>query len=73
MPQTLIALDPSITAIERPSCPKCHGPMFTGIASGPADYDSRTFECVMCPYIEKIAVETNMMGWINSSGLRRPT
>jgi hypothetical protein len=73
MPQTLISLDPSITAIERPPCPKCHGPMmFTGIASGPAGYDLRTFECVMCDYTERVAVETNMMAWINSSGLRPP-
>jgi hypothetical protein len=41
--------------------------MFTGIASGPAGFDLRTFECVLCDYTEEVAVKTNMMGWINSS------
>jgi hypothetical protein len=46
--------------------------MFTGIASGPAGFDLRTFECVLCDYTEEVAVKTNMMGWINSSELRPP-
>jgi hypothetical protein len=73
MSQTLISFDPSLTVIERPPCPNCSGPMmFTGIASGPAGFDLRTFECVMCDYSEEVAVKTNMMGWINSSELRPP-
>jgi hypothetical protein len=73
MSQTLTWFDPSLTVIERPACPNCHEPiMFTGIASGPAGFDLRTFECVMCNYTEEVAVPTNMMGWINSSELRPP-
>jgi hypothetical protein len=70
MPQPHILLDPSR---ERPPCPKCHGSMmFTCIPSGPAGFDLRTFECVMCSNIENVDIETKMMGWINSSGLRAP-
>jgi hypothetical protein len=47
--------------------------MFTAIASGPAGVDARTFECVSCDYLEKVAVETDLMGWINSRWLRPPT
>ena len=73
MSQTLTWFDPSLAVIERPACPNCHGPMmFTGIASGPAGFDLRTFECVMCNYAEDVPVKTNMMGWINSSELRPP-
>ena len=68
MPQPHI--DPSL---KRPLCPKCRGSMmFTYIPSGPAGFDLRTFECVMCSNIEKVDIETKMMGWINSSGLRPP-
>jgi hypothetical protein len=71
MPQSLISFDPSLTVIERPPCPKCHGPMmFTGI--GVAGFGLRIFECVMCDYAEKVPVRTNMMGWINSRELRPP-
>jgi hypothetical protein len=35
--------DPGLTDVERPPCPKCHGPMaFTGIVSGPNGFDIRT-------------------------------
>jgi hypothetical protein len=72
MSQTRISFDPSLTVIERPPCPNCRGPMmFTGIASGLAGFDVRTFECVMCNY-SKVAVDTHMMGWINSRELRPP-
>jgi hypothetical protein len=56
MPQSLIA-DPS--HIERPPCPKCHGPMmFTGLVSGPDGLEVRTFECSLCNGSEKVTVET---------------
>jgi hypothetical protein len=73
MSQTLVSFDPNLTVIERPPCLNCRGPMmFTDIASGPAGFDVRTFECVMCNYSEKVAVRINMMGWINSRELRPP-
>ena len=59
MPQSLIA-DPGLIEIERPPCPKCHGPMmFTGLVSGPDRADTRTFECTLCKCTEKVTVKTN--------------
>jgi len=58
MPQSLIT-DPGLIEIERPPCPKCHGPMvFTGLVSGPDGLDVRTFECSLCNCTEKVTVET---------------
>ena len=59
MPQSLIA-DSGIIEIERPPCPKCHGPMmFTGMVSRPDGRDVRTYECSLCNCTEKVTVETN--------------
>jgi hypothetical protein len=56
MPHTGIVFDPSLAAIERPPCKKCEGQMmFTGMASGSVGFDIRTFECIACDYIEKVA------------------
>jgi hypothetical protein len=67
------SLDYSLAAIELPPCPKCDGQMlFTGMVVGPPGFDIRSFECIACNYAEKVLVWTNMMGWINSSGLRPP-
>jgi hypothetical protein len=53
MPQSVIA-DPGPVEIERPPCPKCHGPMmFTGLVSGPGGLDVRTFECSLCNCAER--------------------
>jgi hypothetical protein len=58
MPQSLIA-DPDFIEIERPPCPKCHGPMmFVGLVSGPDGVDIRSFECALCNCTEKVPVET---------------
>jgi hypothetical protein len=57
MPQSLIA-DPGLIEIERPPCPKCHGPMtLTGVVSKPDSRDVRTFECSLCNWTEKVTVE----------------
>jgi hypothetical protein len=57
MPKSLIA-DPSLIEIERPPCPKCHGPMtLTGVVSRPGGLDVRTFECALCNCTEKVSVE----------------
>ena len=57
MPQFLKA-DLGSIEIERPPCPKCHGPMMlTGVASGLGVPDVRTFECSLCNCTEKITVE----------------
>jgi hypothetical protein len=69
MPRTNIPLDPCLNSIVRPPCAKCDGHMmFTGIVSGPAGVDIRTFECVSCDHLEKIAIKTDAMGWITFSG-----
>jgi hypothetical protein len=58
MPQSVIT-DPDLIEIERPPCPKCHGPMtFTGMVLGPDGLDVRTFECSLCNWTEKVTVET---------------
>jgi hypothetical protein len=58
MSQNALSLDPSFTVLERPSCPKCHGPMtLSDVTSGSAG-DRCTFECVMCNLTEKVTVET---------------
>jgi hypothetical protein len=73
MPHTDFSPDPSLTTIERPRCPKCEGQMmFTGMESGPPGFDIRTFACIACDYVEKVATGTKIMGWINSNGLRPP-
>ncbi len=73
MAHTDFSLDDGLAAIERPPCPKCDGRMlFTGMVLGPPGFDIRSFECIACKYAEKILIGTNMMGWINSSGLRPP-
>jgi hypothetical protein len=69
MPYTDVPPDPSLNSIVRPPCAKCDGQMiFTGIISGPVGVDVRTFECVSCNYLEKVAIETDQMGWIRFSG-----
>jgi len=58
MPQSFIA-DPDLIEIERPPCPKCHGPMtFAGLVQGPDGVDTRTFECALCNCAEKVTVKT---------------
>ena len=52
------ALDPNFTVLERPLCPKCHGPMMlSDVTSGSAG-DTCTFECVMCNLTEKVTLES---------------
>jgi len=58
MSQNALALDPNFTVLERPPCPKCHGPMtHSDVTSGSAG-DTCTFECVMCNPTEKVTVES---------------
>ena len=55
MPRSLIA---DLAKIERPPCPKCHGPMtLTGVVSRPSGLDVRTFECALCNCTEKVSVK----------------
>jgi hypothetical protein len=74
MSQTLTCFDPVVAVTVHPACPNCRGSMMaTGIASGPAGFELRSFECLMCDYAEEtVPVKTNMMGWINSRELRSP-
>jgi hypothetical protein len=74
MPDTDFSLDHSPSALERPPCPKCEGQMiFNGMVLGPPGFDIRTFGCIVCDYAEKVVIGTNIMGWINSRGLRPPS
>ena len=67
MSQNALSLDPNFTVLERPPCPKCHGPMtLSDVTSGSAG-DTRTFECVMCNLTEKVSVGTKMRNGIGTS------
>ena len=58
MSHNALALDPNFTVLERPPCPKCHGPMtLSDVTLGSAG-DTCTFECVMCNLTEKVTVES---------------
>ena len=68
-----------ISAIERPSCPKCrHNRMLLSkLEAGPAGFDCRTFECQKCGSVCTTAVSrdpmtSNMRGWLDGE-LRPPT
>ena len=51
--------DGHLVEIERPPCPKCHGPMtLPGVVSRPGGLDVRTFECALCNCTEKVTLET---------------
>lgn len=61
--------DPGLDLLEQPPCPKCHSPMMlTNITSGPKGSYTRTFECLICGYCEKVAgkeptpVDGNIVG-----------
>ena len=59
MPHSVSA-DPSLIEIERPPCPKCHGPMtLTGVVSRRGGPEVRTFECSLCNRTEKVTVEND--------------
>ena len=58
MPQSITA-DSNRVEIERPPCPKCHGPMtFTGAVLRSDGVNERTFECFLCKCTEKVTVAT---------------
>lgn len=53
---------PSLTAIERPGCPKCQTRMsLARIAPGPKGFDIRTFECSKCEHVHIVTAETDPM------------
>jgi hypothetical protein len=57
MTQSLIA-DPAPLEIERPPCPKCHGPMtFAGLSFRKDGVEIRTFECMLCNRTDKVTVK----------------
>jgi hypothetical protein len=61
---------PSLTAIERPRCPKCeHRMSLARIMPGPEGYDLRNFECDKCDHVITVTVATDPMkseatGWL---------
>jgi hypothetical protein len=53
-----VLLDPCLTLLEPPPCPKCHRPMMlTDVTVGRVGFHTRTFYCVMCNYSVKVPVE----------------
>jgi hypothetical protein len=68
-----------ISAIERPSCPKCHQNrmLLSKLEAGPSGFDYRTFECRKCGRIHTVVVSndpmtSDMLGWL-AGELRPPT
>jgi hypothetical protein len=68
---------PSLTAIERPRCPKCQSRMsLARIAPGPRGFDVRSFECGQCDHVHIATIATDPMksesvGWLKGD-LRPP-
>ena len=68
-----------VSAIERPSCPKCrhHRMLLARLGAGPSGFASRTFECQKCGYVSTTDIPADPMtsdaqGWLTSE-LRPPT
>jgi tRNA(Ile2) C34 agmatinyltransferase TiaS len=70
MPQAFMSSEPSLTAIERPHCPKCQTRMILAeISLGPKGFDQRGFECEKCGSVYRHTVVTDPMksrlsGWL---------
>jgi hypothetical protein len=68
---------PPLSAIEGSCCPRCQTrTMLAGIASGPAGYELRTFECPKCDRVQRTLVVSDPMsgdarGWL-SGQLKSP-
>jgi hypothetical protein len=66
MPQSIIA-ESDFIEVQRPPCPKCHGPMtFVGAVLGSDGLFVRSFECTLCNFTEKVTVVTgqgNAASW----------
>ena len=69
--------DPRLSRIERPRCLHCQTRTnLAGVASGPAGYELRTFECPKCDRAQRTLVVSNPMsgdgkGWLGG-GLTSP-
>jgi hypothetical protein len=59
-----------LVAIERLRCPICHSRMMLArIAPGPSGFEHRSFDCLGCDHVEKIAIALDPMksgdvGWL---------
>ena len=67
---------PPLSPIERPLCQHCLTRTdLTGITSGPAGYELRTFECPKCDRVQQSVVVSDPMisakGWLGGE-LRSP-
>ena len=78
MPDSHARQAPSLLAIERPRCSRCHAGrmVLTGIRPLPNHSDLRTFQCTNCEHVHKVEAEDPLTsagsrGWINS-GLNPP-
>lgn len=68
---------PSLTAIERPRCPRCQTRMMLEpVSAGPVDFEQRVFECPNCNHVETSVIASDPFnskaaGWI-AGELRAP-
>ena len=68
-----------VSAIERPSCPKCrhHRMLLSKLGPGPSGFASPTFECQKCGYVSTTdtppdPLTSGVLGWL-ASELKPPT
>ena len=68
-----------VSAIERPSCPKCRQSrmLLTRLGAAPSGSANATFECQKCGYVSTAALSddpltTDIWGWL-AGELRPPT
>jgi transposase-like protein len=71
-------LQSSLTAIERPRCPRCQARLpLVAMERSPDGFDQRTFECAKCGQSRTIKIaadpmKSNSAGWL-SGELKPPT
>jgi tRNA(Ile2) C34 agmatinyltransferase TiaS len=60
MPEAIPPSHLALTAVERPTCPKCRGTMtLVRIAQGRSGFDIRTFDCGNCDHAHIMTVATD--------------
>jgi Zn finger protein HypA/HybF involved in hydrogenase expression len=73
----MISIEPFLTAIERPRCPRCQARMMLErVSSGPIGFEHRLFECPKCDQVEISVIASDPLqskaaGWLDGE-LRGP-
>jgi hypothetical protein len=65
----MLRLQQSLTAIERPFCPRCQAlMMLERVSAGPIGFEQRLFECPRCDHVEIDVIASDplnsrVVGW----------